>query len=226
MLVAGISVASAAEPPPEVPEPLELDLVRGLGPRRGELEANVLGVVSLDHRHAIEWAPEIEWAPARDLAFEVELPMLDRRLEAIKLATQLTLHVSSRSRTAQGILVATALGLDRHQSAHALYVLAAELGRHGGLVTMIGPRWSVSPSHGPELGALLAASIFVSARNHHALGLEASWIRSAHTDELHLMPQAHLPLGRHARLQLGVGAHHEGMLGWGAVAGLRVIVER
>ena len=70
-LVAGISVAFAAEPP-DVPEPLELDLVRGLGPERGELEANVLGVVPLGGRsHAVEWAPELERAPARHLAFEV-----------------------------------------------------------------------------------------------------------------------------------------------------------
>ncbi len=220
--------AAPAEARPEVPEPLHFDLVRPLGPSAGELEANVLGVVPLAlHPRAVEWAPEIEWAPARDVAFEVELPMLDHRVQAIKLATQLTLHGSSRSRVAHGIQVAATLGLDRHESVHGLHVLAAELGRRGGLVTMIGPRWTTSPAHGSGLSLLLNAALFVSLRRSHAVGIEASWARGLREGELELLPQAHVRLGHHARLQLGVGARHESIGGrWLAVAGLRLIVER
>lgn len=153
--------------------------------------------------------------------------MIDRQLEAVKLAAQLTLHVGRRSRTAHGLQVVAALGLDRHQSGHALYVLAAELGRKGGVVAMAGPRWTIASAHGPGLAGVLATSLFVRLHDHWALGMETSWTRGTHVDALHLMPQLHAPLGAHAKLQLGLGAHRDGMLGgWGAVAGLRLVVER
>lgn len=45
--------------------------------------------------------------------------------------------------------------------------------------------------------------------------------------ELTVLPQVHLRIGAHVRVQLGVGAHHTSASArWGAVAGVRLIVER
>ena len=80
---------------PHIPEPLLFDLVRGLGSRAGEVEVNTLLVTRFRAgRVAVDWAPEVEWAFADGLALELELPMHERQLEAIKLAGQVTLPSS------------------------------------------------------------------------------------------------------------------------------------
>src|SRR5690606_26148017 len=61
---------------PHIPEPLVFDLVRALGAKKNELEANALVVTRFRRgRPTFDWAPEVEWAVADDVAIELELPM-------------------------------------------------------------------------------------------------------------------------------------------------------
>ncbi len=79
----------------QLPEPMVFDLVRGLGARAGELEANTLFMSPLRRGHAeLAWAPEVAWAPIDDLALELELPVANMELEAVKLALQQTFDSS------------------------------------------------------------------------------------------------------------------------------------
>ncbi|HMO17457.1 MAG TPA: hypothetical protein PKA63_05010 [Oligoflexia bacterium] len=79
------------EIPISIPEPMVFDLVRGLDSRKGELEVNVLSLVrKRDGRLGTEWAPEIEYAVSDGLAFELELPFENERVESVKLASQYT----------------------------------------------------------------------------------------------------------------------------------------
>jgi hypothetical protein len=59
-----------------IPEPLNFDLVRGLGARQGELEINSLADFPLNNtsNRGVEWAPEIEYALFNNFAIELEFP--------------------------------------------------------------------------------------------------------------------------------------------------------
>ena len=79
---------------PGIPEPMVFDLVRPLGGKKGELEANVLGLIPLRRRAgaidqvpdplglvpqsrrsaAIELSPEIEYAVRDGVALELRCP--------------------------------------------------------------------------------------------------------------------------------------------------------
>jgi hypothetical protein len=214
---------------PHVPEPMELDLVRGLAPDAGELEANVLATLPMRiERDGIEWAAEIEWAPLRDVALELEVPFSGYRVDAVKLVAQATLGRSRRDRVAHGLQLAVALPLRADPSMQAVHVVCMRFGRRGGLVTLAGARISLpTVRRAPEAGAVVATSVFASLPADRAVGVEASFVGGRHDGRLSILPQIHLPLGRYARAQFGVGVHHAlAPSGWEAVAAVRVIVER
>ncbi|HET6582203.1 MAG TPA: hypothetical protein VFG69_02125 [Nannocystaceae bacterium] len=220
------ATASAA---PEVPEPMHADLVRGLDPEPGELEANVVAIEPLDAEAGpVAWAPEIEWAPPRRAAFELELPFVGAELRTIKLSTQLTLARPRRHRPAQGLLLSASLPLHRHAELQATHVIAAHLGRRFGLVTQLGPRVGIDAvANAARIGAFAGASAFVSLRDGSAIGIEGSWTGERRRHTLELLPQVHVRAAKHVHLQFGLGARHEiGTHRFTAIVGLRVIVER
>ena len=138
-------------------------------------------------------------------------------------------HFERVVRDLTGMQVATATELGRRGRAHGLHVLAAEIGRRMALVTMLGPRLTMPSVNGVSLGVLANAVLFVRLCGGHAVGVEADWARGVRDAELTLLSQAHVRLGRHGRLQVGVGAHHQEARGrsrWDVVAGVRLILER
>lgn len=219
----GVEVQPSAK---DVPEPMAFDLVRQLDARRGELEANVLAT----HRRwstgsSLEWAPEVEWAPARGFAIELELPMLERRLEAVKLAAQITLPVRRRGRFAHGVQAAAEMMLDGGEIVHGLYVVSVAASRRVGFVGMVGPRLRTGRSMPVSL--LLDGSVFVTPRRGPTLGLEVDWARGPGYRDVSVLPQLHVDLGSRVRLQLGVGAHRSGAHGrWALEVAARFIVQR
>lgn len=74
----------------EIPEPLNFDLVRGLGAKKGELEINTLAQFPFQNFSStgIDWAPEIEYALLDGFAIELEIPMNNGEFEAFKAAMQ------------------------------------------------------------------------------------------------------------------------------------------
>lgn len=75
---------------PHIPEPLLFDLVRPLGARKGKLEVNTLAQIN-NNGGPLAWAPEIEYAFADGLAFELELPTENSSVTDYKIAFQGTL---------------------------------------------------------------------------------------------------------------------------------------
>lgn len=210
----------------DVPEPMAFDLVRQLDARAGELEANVLATHRGGHGgSSIAWAPEVEWAPARGFAVELELPVLGARLEAVKVAAQITLPVRSRGRFAHGVQAAAEVLLDHDEILHGLYVMSVAWTRRVGFVGMAGPRLRTGAWARVEL--LLNGSLFVSLRHGSALGVEVDWAGGPGQSDVLALPQLHVPLGSHARLQLGVGADRSGRLDrWALDVGARLVFER
>ena len=107
-------------PPVEVPEPLLFDLVHPLGVRKNSVEFNTLAIMPWSASNAtpdddpfgsgtstfdkggIEWAPEVEYAIADNLAVEFEFPFESSTLEEYKLGLQWTIGTAFDDRYIHG----------------------------------------------------------------------------------------------------------------------------
>lgn len=209
---------------PHIPEPLVFDLVRGLGARRGELEVNTLAVIGLrDGR--VHWAPEVEWAFARGHALELELPMLDRHVEAVKLAVQGTFP-SKRKRIVHGWQTFGEVALEGGVPRGVLlYILGHRFARRWSYLAMLGGD-AVLPEFGQRRGAaLLNASLFADPAEWATVGLESNVsVGLSGQWQVSVFPQAHFQVGKRLRVQLapGMGISPAGVE---PLAALRVILE-
>lgn len=194
---------------PHIPEPMLFDLVRGLGAHRGEVETNVLMSVFPKREGWGEtlWAPEVEWALLDDFALELELPMVDRELVAVKMAAQYTLP-SSSERFAHG-LQGIVEGELHQPGAHTslLYLSGLRLKRWS-LFAMTG--WRGAFTEGTtHHEALFNPSVFVDVHETVTLGLENN-IALGEVLDYRLLPQVHWQISQHVRLQTGPGLHWDG----------------
>lgn len=221
------------EPPsqavvPHVPEPMVFDLVRGLGARQWEVEANTLFMLPLDPNDwEMSWAPEIELALADGFAIELELPMRDDQVDALKTAAQLTFGTAADGRFIHGTqaIVEHELAHDATQTS-LLYLAGVELDPTWSLLVMAGFRTTFAePIEQFRMETLVNMSLFARVASWMVLGLEANYADDFERGrELLVMPQAHLKIGDHLRWQLGVGFCAAGE-DRHAVASSRVIVE-
>lgn len=188
-----------------LPEPLYFDLVRGLAARRGELEVNSLFSGHLGGR--LHWAPEIEYAVADGMALELELPMIDAHLDAIKVAGQTRLPLPPNEIFIHGMqgIVETLLS-DGSTDLTLLWLVAAAPNRTVSFMGMFGTRLPVD-RHGTGTPDLVAnPAIFARLSPRLTLGAEANGV--LHPDRRHalrLLPQIHWEPINHLRLQLGAG---------------------
>lgn len=201
------------------------DLVRGLGARAGELEANTLVLLN-PAKGGLNWAPEVEWAFADGYAVELELPMQDRHLEALKLALQGTLPNGHLSNFTHGWQTFAEMSLDDYSTETVLlYMFGHRFGSSWSYVTMLGGK-STASRHGLSEGTvLLNASLFVDAREWLTYGLESNSSLDEHGQwQLRLFPQIHIQLTRHTRIQVsaGVDINSEGLE---PIVGTRLIME-
>jgi len=188
-----------------LPEPLFFDLVRGLASRRGELEVNSL--FSGHPGGRLHWAPEIEYAVADGMAFELELPMVDAHLEALKVAGQTRLPLPANEMFIHGMqgIVETALS-DGSTDLTLLWLVAAAPNRKVSFLGMFGTRLPVD-RHGAGTPDLVAnPAIFRRLSPRLTVGAEANGV--LHPDRRHairLLPQLHWEPIDHVRIQLGAG---------------------
>lgn len=192
---------------PHIPEPMVFDLVRGLGARKGEAEVNTLMVLSDPTRNPeLGWAPEVEWAFADNYAFEVELPMVDRHLHALKAAFQATIPPYS-DRFIQGFqLIGEYMLTEQDMETTLLYLAGLRLGKWS-MLSMLGAR-GVTPLTGAEhYQALFNPSLYYDMGEAVTLGLESNLSISVDgsTWESLLIPQVHWQISRRTRLQMGGG---------------------
>ena len=209
---------------PHLPEPMSFDLVRGLGARAGELETNVL--ITMRPRRgrwqSTTWAPEVEWAFADNWAVEVELPMQDREVLALKGALQWTAP-SPNTRFAHGAQVLVEGMLDSGDvELTGLYLFGGRLNRLA-LFAMVGAR-SVANQGGhvemiinPSFFVDLHEALTVGVEGNAALGQDGSRRGAA-------IGQMHVQLARRLRIQFGGGVEvDDGSVG--AVVVTRLVLE-
>uniref|UniRef100_M4C577 Uncharacterized protein n=1 Tax=Hyaloperonospora arabidopsidis (strain Emoy2) TaxID=559515 RepID=M4C577_HYAAE len=111
-----------------IPEPMVYDLVRPLGVRQGELEINTLGDYN-PFTGDINWAPELEYGLADDLAIEIELPFQNASHERYKFAIQQTLGMDDAQGVANGWQAFVDVNKHtRSLSADATYIHGPEVG--------------------------------------------------------------------------------------------------
>lgn len=209
---------------PHVPEPLVFDLVRGLGARKGELEGNVLALFRPDRPHVL-WAPEIEWAFADGYAVEIELPMVEDEVDAVKLALQGTFP-SPRKSLAHGWQVFGESFTDwKHAAVVGTYILGHRFDRRTSVLGMLGSKVELDGPAYDRSAAIVNASVFYEPREWQTWGLESNLeAGSGRQWSLRVTPQVHLQLGRRFRAQLGVGFQRTSD-GFEPIGALRLIVE-
>jgi hypothetical protein len=190
---------------PHLPEPMDFDLVRGLGAKGGEVEANVLvnGHFRGGRWTTTTWAPEVEWAIVDGFAVELELPMRDTELEALKFAAQWTAPSWSES-VAHGLqgIVETELGQSAWEGT-LLYLVGTRVGR-AVLFAMVGWRGHFAAELEHQL--LVNPSFFVDAHEVVTLGIEgqAAFGQDGRRSG-RALAQIHWQVSRRFRIQLGGG---------------------
>ncbi len=196
----------------EIPEPMVFDLVRGLGAEQGELEVNVLAVAPLssDDVAAPEVAPEVEYALADGVAFELELPFEDDGLYSIKTAAQVTFAADERSGVLHGaqVIVERVIAFDAWDIA-LLYIPAVRFDDSLSILAMVGVGGFVGPEIEDDIGLLANATLFHELDTRWTLGLEVDTELYADAGgSVMVMPQAHWDSERfeHLTLQFGLGA--------------------
>lgn len=209
----------------EVPEPLFVDLVRGLNSAKGEWEVNALIAHSQGYFRDVEWAPEIEWVVAKGMALEFEFPMIGDSLHAYKTAFQKTLFGSARDdRTAHGIQLIYEAEKDFHYSEGTIfYILAHRWSHQLSTIILTGTRFQLQSSE--DWAFLWNQSFFYNHSREVDLGLEINWTVGKSADQfLQVVPQLHLALGKGYKIQFGWGAR-EDQGHWSPAGILRVIKE-
>jgi hypothetical protein len=242
-----IERVSGEERGPRIPEPMVFDLVRPLGVKRGEWEANTLALFPLRprsrraddtpdplglvrrsrDRRGVEWAPEIEYAFADGSALELELPMEDAALEAFKAAGQTTFGTAFSHRFIHG--AQAILQYDRDPAlwtATLLYLAGWRVDETWSIFGMAGARGEVAgnvPARRAEW--LTNLTLFADLTPRWVAGVEMNLSQVIGGDtSLLIMPQLHYEAGRHWMLQAGAGVRVTTDLAVPEI-GLRVIRE-
>lgn len=188
-----------------IPEPLLFDLVRPLGAKKGELEVNALAQKT-HGSGPLEWAPEIEYAIADNLALELELPLENAKLTDYKVAVQGTMTQSSFKNMIHGWQV---IGIrsraERTYSADALYINGIRLSENVSTLNMLGIRRTEFGGNG-HLVKLINNNIFYDYSPQLTYGLEInSEIHPGGEWRYSVVPQIHYDINRHVTVQAGAG---------------------
>ncbi len=225
-----------------IPEPMVFDLVRGLGARKGELEANTLVTLPFDSDDPVGYlvAPEIEYAFADDWAVEFELPFEEGGLAAVKLAGQWTFGAKPEA----GFIHGTQLIAERLVDVDAwelslLYIPGWRFDDTWSVLVMIGATSLFGSEIESDVGVLANITVFADVRDGLVLGLEVDSAFLEDGTSVLIMPQVHYELSEHWTLQFGIGVlYFEGRAvgpglvpalspadGWFPQASLRVVYE-
>jgi len=186
-----------------IPEPMVYDLVRPLGVRQGELEINALGDYN-PYTGDIDWAPEVEYGLADDLAIEFELPFQNTSHERYKFAVQHTLDIDEARGVAQGWQAF--VDVNKHTralSADVTYIRGIKWAEAWSSLSMLGMRaHHINRSAHPSY--LLNNTVFYDVSSRLTLGLELNHeVSHGGTWRYRLTPQLHYDASEYYTLQMG-----------------------
>jgi len=210
----------------KVPEPLLFDLVRPLGPTRGDIEFNTLAIFpwraknrqlgddpfgpgpSTPDRQQVEWAPEVEIALSDRLAIEFELPFEGGTLEELKLGIQWTFGTAFDDHYIHGVqvLIEPTPQFETWNST-LLYLGGVRLDETWSVLFMFGGRMDLEGSDNFEsFERLVNGTLFAEVNDWLTLGLESNLaVALDGTSNFILVPQSHIELTDRWELQAGLG---------------------
>lgn len=209
----------------EIPEPLFIDLVRGLGSKRGEWEVNSLMYHGEGGFSEINWAPEIEWAFRDGTAVELELPMHGHSLHSYKLAFQKTVYQNKDNSHLQGLQMIYETNKEFQRSdLTTYYILAHRFSEKWSTITLLGFKTELEQYNG--LVKIFNHSSFYNYSREIDLGMEFNYFsqQSFMDQVLQVVPQLHLAMGNGFKVQFGFGGGEDNGR-WTPVSMLRVIRE-
>lgn len=185
------------------------DLVHSLGVERGAFETNVLALFPLGDRDSrpVDWAPEVEYAVADDVALEFELPFEDSDLEAWKAALQFS-HAQS---TERGIAHGSQFIVEKFDGKSAwewtgLYLYGRSLAPNWQTLVMLGARATTGSDVQNQVEALANFNVFRTLNERWLFGFETNVAVDPGDDwRLLLFPQLHFELSEHLDIQFGAG---------------------
>lgn len=210
---------------PHIPEPMVFDLVRGLGASAGEVEVNSLAYYALRRGDLqLRWAPEVEWAIADGVAVELELPMRDRELDALKGAFQVTLPSPIADFT-HGLQTIAEHRFDGRQTELSLLYIAGLRIQRWILLGMAGARAATPMSERDHYEVLLNPSIYRDLLENVTVGLEGNLAIGLNgTTYAAAIPQVHWQISTRVRIQAGAGIAHQARTTFPVIAA-RLVLE-
>ncbi|SFP77248.1 hypothetical protein SAMN05216419_101849 [Nitrosomonas cryotolerans] len=190
---------------PRLPEPMVFDLVLPLGAQKNEYELNALFQHDFAN-DAVTMNPEFEYAYADGYGIEFELPMETTGVAAYKMALQGTFDFLNTNQFIHGWQY---IG-EYHQDAkkfenNLLYIFGYQFNQNWSLLNMLGSRLSDIRSKG-HIEGLVNSNLFYSLSKNLLMGLETNWeFRPNRPDMMLVMPQLHVQIAQHAKVQFGFG---------------------
>lgn len=229
LLVAALSLSppALAQGYPNIPEPMIFDMVRPLGAKRGELEANALAQRNLSgRRRSVKWGPEVEYAIADGFAMEFELPGEDLGVTDYKIGIQGTFGTLAGGQGAHGLQYLGAYNRERSQwESSLLYLLGYRFDNRWSMMAMVGiGDVAVGGRDHDRSNLIVNHSTFYDMSEATTLGFEINARRGADSYTL-LMPQVHQALTASLKVQAGLGVVREQGDAWRPSVGLRLIKE-
>ena len=232
VLAATAAIPAFASDPrrgPDIPEPMVFDLIRPLGVRKGEFEANVLGILPLSRQRTsdpqfdfvggsdnedikagtLELAPEVEYGVLDNFAVELELPIVDGSVVAIKGAGQYTFTAGTTPSFTHGAQNIVLHDVTSHAlSTSLLYLAGYRFSPCWSALAMLGAnREFGGDNSGSRTLGILNATLFAQWSPNWTLGLETNYANTARGNaSLLVMPQVHTRLSQRFSAQLGVGS--------------------
>jgi hypothetical protein len=196
---------------PPIPEPLYIDLIRNLGSKKGELEFNNLAATRFSKRPTIAWGPEVEYVALENFAVELEVPMVDGEVEALKGGFQSRLFSVDHRRFEAGVLaIGYHLLAEKTTILEPSAVVAVRFTGNVHGVTIVGPTAAIDASGRTRVGAMVHPSVFYQASQYATVGVELGHrTRRGEGRESYVLPQLHVNITQWAKVQLGLGAAAE-----------------
>ncbi len=209
----------------EIPEPLFIDLVRGLGSKKGEWEVNSLAYHGDGGFSELNWAPEIEWAFADGTAVELELPMHGHSLHSYKMAAQKTVYSNAERSHLHGLQIIYETNKEWGRSdLTAYYISAHRFTPKVSTITLVGIKTLIEEFQG--FTKIFNHTVFYNYSREIDVGVEFNYFsRERFMDQvLQVVPQLHLAMGDGFKLQFGFGGGEDNGR-WTPVSMLRLIRE-
>lgn len=209
LFFSNVDAVSGQSEVPKIPEPMFFDLVRPLGAKKGQWEANSLFSTPLrQFEEPFDWEPETEYVIGRGFAIEPQVIFHNQHLKGGQFTVQQTFGTRWKHRFIHGALGRIEYFHPNLVSGEWAYLAGARLNKRWSVFSITGLRRTDFSGSG-KFQALLNPSIFYSIGKKVNIGLETNLaLGSGSTNQYQFVPQMHLQMDKTNELQFGVGLNY------------------